>query len=173
MSQKKESQWRPSDRLAELLQVLSSLQTTIHTGEEEGYEYLEGNGVCIEADNPSGGEPLFVDLEDGFTVTLGEWEAFYEAEEEDWVLLLQELEKLLGNAMYTVVVYCRDSWICSMTIEAAEISAGTVRTQLKEFLHSADCDAFISLIREKGAGIRCAYWTKGKKNIRLRPGEFK
>ena len=89
------------------------------------------------------------------------------------MLLLQELEKLLGNAMYTVVVYCRDSWICSMTIEAAEISAGTVRTQLKEFLHSADCDAFISLIREKGAGIRCAYWTKGKKNIRLRPGEFK
>lgn len=173
MSQKKEADWRPSDRLAELLQNLRNLQTTIHTGEEEGYEYLEGGSVCIEADNPSGGDPLFIDLEDGFTVTLGEWEAYYEADEEDWKLLTEELNRLLQNEMYTVVVYCRDAWICSMTIEEAEISAGTVKKQLKEFLHSADCDSFISLIREKGAGVRCAFWTGGKKNVRLRPGELK
>ena len=173
MNQKKDAGWKTTDRLPELLQILGGLQTTIHTGEEEGYEYLEGDGVCIEADNPAGQEALFLDLEEGFTVTAGEWEAYYEADEEDWALLLDDLKKLLENKMYTAVVHCRDAWICSMTVEEEEINAGTVKRQLKEFLHSADCDAFISLIREKGAGVRCAFWTRGRKNIRLRPGELK
>lgn len=163
---------QPSEMLQVFLAELSGLQTTIHTPGEEDFEYLEGDGICIEADNPAGGEALYIDLGEDITLSYGDWQAFYEAEEDDCALALENLRDLLADRLYVVNVFCREDWICSMTMEDTAIRADAVKKEIREFLHTAECDEFIGLIREKGAGIRCQFWTKGKKNLKLRPGEL-
>ena len=172
MGNRNQHTFEPSEKLQEFLQELRALQTTIHTAGEEDYEYLEGDSVCIEAENPSGQDALFVDLGEDITLTYGDWQALYEADEEDYALALQNLRDLLANRLYVVNVFCREDWICSLTMEDSAIRTDAVIKEIREFLHTADCDEFIRLIQEKGAGVHCQFWSKGKKNIRIRPGEF-
>ena len=167
--------YQPPDKLQELLQEVNGLQTTLHTSDEAEYAYLDAgvfSGICIEVENPTGGDALYIDLAGDFTLSFGDWQASYEAAPEEYALMLADLRNLLADRLYIVNVYCKEEWICSLTMEGTDIRTDAVVKEVREFLHTADCDEFIRLIRDKGAGIRCCFWTKGKKNIRLRPGEF-
>ena len=172
MSKNETNKMNPPEKLPEILQELRGLQTTIHTAGEEDYDYLEGESVCVEAENPAGGEALYIDLGEDITLSFGDWQAFYEADEDEYGLALRNLRDLLADRLYVVNVYCREDWICSLTMEETQVRPDAVKKEVREFLHTADCDEFIRLIQEKGAGVHCMFWSKGKKNLRIRPGEF-
>lgn len=157
----------PADKIQELQQILKGPEITTHLNDEEGYEYLEKGHVCMEVQNPGAGDNLFLDVEDQFTLSFGEWDSQYAATEADFKLLCEDLNLLLNKKMYTVVVYVKDDWICSLTVREKEIRKNNLLDHIRDFLHSADCDAFIDLMQKEGASIRCTFWGEKTKKVHL------
>ena len=158
---------RPMDKLQELQHLVKGPEITTHLSDEEGYDYLEKGNVCIEVQNPGKGDNLFLDIEDQFTLSFGEWDSRYAATEEDYRLLCEDLEFLLDKKLYTVVVYVKEDWICSLTVRETEIRKNQLLDHVRDFLHSAGCDTFIDLMQKEGASIRCTFWGEKTRKIHL------
>ena len=165
---------RPAAMLGAVPDFLGGQKITTYTNEDEGYEYLKNGNFCVSVLNPKGDDDLYIDLEDGFTLTYGDWNAHYEATDRDFEHMRKDVEDFLANRMYLAAVYSGKDWICSFSIHENDVSKMHLFRQTKEFLHSADCDQFIELLKNKGGVIDCSFWdVKRSREIRVKPGDFR
>lgn len=170
----KESKLQPGSKLGEILKTLQDYNIATYTGEDEGYDYLDEGDYCITVLNPSGDADLYIDLEDGFTLTCGEWDAHYEPYPKDYRNMMEDIRRFLEGGMYLAVVSQGADWICSLSVNQKEPDKAFLLNQLREFLHSADCDVFIREIGKRGASVNCIFWNSEKcRTIRVRPGDLK
>ncbi len=165
---------KPESKLSSILDALQDYNLATYTGEDEGYDYLEKGYFCVSVINPSGADDLYIDMEDGgFTVTYGNWDAHYDAYQNDYRRMMNDIQKFLRNEMYLAVVSQGQDWICSLSIDSPEINRTFLIRQTREFLKSAGAAEFVQQIKKKGALIECSYWNeKRNKEVRLRPGEM-
>ncbi|MGN0363036.1 MAG: hypothetical protein ACI4ET_09375 [Bilifractor sp.] len=165
---------RPAAMLGEVIDILDGQKIATYTREDAGYEYLKNGNFCVAVLNPVGEDDLYIDLEDGFTLTYGDWNAHYEATERDFEHLRQDIIEFLSGRMYLASVYSGKEWLCSLTMHENDVSKAHLFKQTADFLHSADCDPFIQLLKNKGGMIDCRFWNvKRDREIRIRPGEFR
>ncbi len=161
----------PLEKQAEIMERLRGRDVIQYTSRDEGFEYLPENGICIGVLNPSGEQDLYIDLEEDFIVSCGEWDAHYAASRNDYQKMLEDIEQFLNGELYLAVVYVRKDWICSLSIAQKKIDRRFLLQRVKDFLHSAGGDLFIKEIREKGAEIRCMFWNeKRSQKITVKPG---
>ena len=165
---------RPAAMLGAVLDFLGGQKIATYTNEDEGYEYLKNGYFCVSVLNPKGSDDLYIDLEDGFTLTYGDWNAHYEATDRDFEHMREDVVDFLANRMYLAIAYSGKEWICSLTIHENDVSKARLLRQTKDFLHSADCDPFIQLLNHKGGEIDCNFWdVKRNREIRVNPGEIR
>ena len=169
----KQNHIKPAEKLDELLSFLDRQELITYTAEDEGFDYLEDGQVCIGVLNAAEGDDLFIDLQEDFTVAFGDWTAQYEPDEEGFAAMCREVKGILNGTVYIAVVYVREDWICSLSVDRKEIRRAELLARVRDFLHTADCDALIDRIQANGASIHCSWWMPGKeRKIRVRAGEF-
>jgi hypothetical protein len=169
----KESRIKPVSRFNEIMDMLKGYSTSIYTNEDDGYDYLDDGYFCIAVLNPAGEDDLYIDIEDGFTLTYGDWDAHYEPYPRQYQHMCEDIRKFLQGDSYLAVVNCGKDWICSLSIDEPKINKAALKDRIKDFLHSADCDVFIRQMNKAGCEINCNFWdVKKSKTFHLRPGEF-
>jgi hypothetical protein len=169
-----EEKIKAASGFGEIMGCLQGYSASIYTNEDDGYEYLEDGCICIAVLNPSGEDDLYIDIEDGYTLTCGDWDAYYEPYQGQLEQLCRDIRSFLQGAEYLAVVTCDGDWICSLSVGSAKIDRGGLIHQTKEFLCSAACDVFVSQMEQYGCEISCCFWdVKKNRTLRFRPGEFK
>lgn len=83
--------------------------------DEEEYNYLRGNDICITIPNKHGEYPLYIDLEDNgeFTLTYYMWHAHYIAEEWCYDKLRKDLTDILKNNKCAIIINSSKRWLYS------------------------------------------------------------
>jgi len=166
---------KPAEKFGEIMDFLDMYDTTVYTGSDEGYDYLENGEYCIEVNSPSDGDSLFIDIENsGFSIACGDYEGHYNATDHDFRHMLDDLEKFMDGRMYLAVVLCKEMWICSLTVDRPAVDRKYLIRQTADFLRSADAAAFVKQIHDSGADIDCLWWDPSKNStISVRPGEMR
>lgn len=153
----------------ELKALIENYETLTHTSKETDYDFLKKGQTCIEIRNPLGGENLYLELENGWTLDFNDWNAHYEPTDEGYNDLLKDLRAFLDGKMYVVTVWSGEEWICSFSVNQPRINEEVARKEAREFLHTAGLDEFVKYIRKNGAKLLCSSWTsKGNREIRIR-----
>ena len=159
----------PNDRIKSVCDLLKGESFEIYSNSDEEYDYLEDGDHCICVGNHTderGGSDLYLDLEqDGVTLTLGDWDAHYEATEADFRLMLRELSGLLHNRIFLAMIYQKKKWLCSFTVEEAE-DGPAGKEKLKrltlDFLNSADRADLAEAVKKGGCQAHCRYWDNSR-----------
>ena len=159
---KEKNQITTTDKLGEIKAQLKKFKSNIYTNADEGYDYLKNGFCCLEVKNPTGGDDLYIDLEKGFSLACGEWEGHYEATEDDYAKMMRYIDRFVKNELYLAVVYMSEEWICSFTVANSRVDKAPLVKQMKDFLHSADADEFIRMIKKEGAVITCTFWNRDR-----------
>lgn len=166
---------KPSEKFGEIMDFLDMYDTTVYTGSDEGYDYLENGEYCVEVSSPSDGDALFIDIEhSGFSIAYGDYEGHYRATAQDFKHMIDDLGKFMDGKMYLAVVLYKEMWICSLSVDQPKVDRRYLIHQTADFLRSADAEAFVKQIRDGGADIDCLWWDPSKNStVSVRPGEMK
>ena len=86
----------PKGMISELCETFPGVQTEIHYRDDDEYDYLVDDEVCVVFINPCG-ENVSVDLRGEFTLTCGGEEDVFFPDEEGFEELCEEIRELLGE----------------------------------------------------------------------------
>lgn len=108
----------PVDMKDEICKLLTDINVEyeIHdNNSDKGYGYLKDGDVCVTVINPTGNEPLYIDLTymEEFTLTYGEWHTHYEPEKWSYDKITDHIKSILNNTKCTINVYSEKEWIGS------------------------------------------------------------
>lgn len=121
--------FEPAEKLVEIRALLDELAVKyeVHFHDEGEYSYLGDGCVCVTAINPNVDRPLFIDLDDEFTVSFGRaWHTHYDPEGFD--SLKDELTRILKNEVGVAEFFTtgEQKWVLSSIASAEDIETGAV-----------------------------------------------
>ncbi|MBQ9383885.1 MAG: hypothetical protein IJT87_06575 [Ruminiclostridium sp.] len=161
------------EAVSDLTNLLSEkgLDYTVHTQNDEGYDYLDDEECrSINMVNKSGDE-LFIDLQGEFTIFFQEWHEHYYTEKWDYDKLKNDLLDLLSNKLFVFTVMCNNEWMCSVLVRDSQISKEEVKQKVRKYLNHPE---FRNKLKINGADICFKFWDdKLNKKIIFKPGEIK
>ena len=141
---------KAEEKKAELLELVSAYNPVVHTGEEDGWDWLfDDDEFAIEIKNPSGEadeQNLCIAFEDSvnneFTLYFAGWHKYFKMNEGEYADFLSLLKAILENKMYVLTAYDKDS----------------------------ESDAIVTELLPVGTEVKAAFWS-GKKSVGVHIGE--
>lgn len=109
-----QGEFETTEKQADLLTALSGQHVTVHTCEEADFDYMEEEDVAFVVKNPHSEEDLLVELGGGFSLFFGLWHGQYNATEEDYDRMKQDLFALLAGSAGVLSLYAEGHWQGSM-----------------------------------------------------------
>lgn len=124
-------EFEPAEKLGEIRVLLNELAVKyeIHYHDDGEYSYLEDGCVCVTVINQNADRPLFIDLDDEFTVSFGRaWHTHYDPDPEGFDALIEELTGLLKNEVGIAEFFTveEQKWVLSLDAAAEDIETGAV-----------------------------------------------
>lgn len=149
----------PADLLEELCRLFPEGSIEIHwAGEaDEEYHYLREGEICLTAKSP-GGEKLFLDLTDEFTLSFGAFHAHYAPDVSEYREMLADLRQILENKVCSGALYWfsggEKKWLGSTLVSRQELSR-PVKEVISFVLRQKE---FRQKLREHGGEARFSFW---------------
>ena len=119
-------EFNPLDKKSEICELLDNrkIKYELHTSndEDEEYEYLENNDLCITAINSYYDVKLYIDLEDEgeMTISFGEWHSHYYNDDESFNCFLDDLNGIFDNKKCTYIIKSTKRQLSSTLINNTE-----------------------------------------------------
>ena len=124
-SMKHESEFKPVDKLPELQFLLSETKFEFHRegDEDEEYQYLKKGDVCITVQNPYQSAPMFIDLNDEFTLTYGAYHDHYYPDLQGYEEMVSNMQGILKNEICLAALYygSEKRWLGSTGIAKSQL----------------------------------------------------
>ena len=114
----------------EIISILSSHDVVIHTNSDDGFDWLEDGCVSIIIDNR-----MYINLDGQITLGLGSWHTHYDAYRRDYNYFLNNLKGILDNEKCSMDIFCKDEWLYSNLIDAADITEDGLRERAWKVLN--------------------------------------
>lgn len=97
----------------ELLKMFAAYNPTVHTGEEDGWDWLfDDNEFAIEIINPKGKiqtDNICIAFEDSvdyeFTFYFSGWHHYYKMNESEYSIFLEQIKEILDNKICILAAY--------------------------------------------------------------------
>ena len=151
------------DYKEEILEKLRDYHPVVHTKEEDGYDWLDSNHCSIEIQNQNG-KSLFIDLEDEFTITYGDWHCHYMYEDrDDYEEVMEVLDDILHNRQCTLIIYSNGKWFGSGSSHHKENYTKEDAVQfINSFFPKKEYKEFFQDFQKYGVTIKICYWDEDK-----------
>ena len=102
--------FEPTEKQGDLLMLLSNQQVTVHTSEEPDFDYMENEDVAFVVKNPHGEEDLLIELCGEFSVFFEKWHGEYNATEDGYAQMKQDVQTILAGNAGALSLYTEDGW---------------------------------------------------------------
>ncbi len=121
----------PTEKLGEIRALLDKLEMKyeVHYHDEGEYCYLEDGCLCVTVINKNADRPLFIDLDDEFTISFGRaWHTHFDPDPEGFNTLKDKLTRILKNEEGIVEFFTAEEqkWLLSSIAAAEDIKTGAV-----------------------------------------------
>ena len=146
----------PWTRHADILRLFEGLEVIEHTNAEEQYKDLYEDELAVDVKNPYGGEDIWLEFTDEYTLGIGGWHTHYSAYEADYRMFKSDIRAILSGEMRLAVAFTSDNhWYGSMTLpeELKEERDGWTLLRAFNFVQE-----FINKFGEIGGYIKVVSW---------------
>ena len=99
---------RPWERKDDVLALFAGCEVVEHTNVDEGYSHLYDEEVAVDIVNPHGGEDIWMEFGDEYTLGIGGWHAHYDSYEGDYRMLKDDVRAILSGGMRFLVAFVND-----------------------------------------------------------------
>ncbi len=123
--------FEPIEKLGEIRALLdeADVKYEVHYHDDGEYSYLEDGCVCVTVIDPSADRPLYIDLDDEFTISFGRaWHTHYDPDPEGFGALKDDLTRILKNEVGVAEFFTagEQKWVLSSIASAEDIATGAV-----------------------------------------------
>lgn len=155
LAQRDNDEIEPCFKLFCLEAFLKDHEYTVHTNDNDGYDYLSDLSYCITLKNKDGDE-LNIDLEGDFTLTYGGWHTHYFATTEDFECLKEDISAILTNKVGTITFVVNGKWFGGSMTDHPITNKVQAIDKVKEMY--ANFNEFLEKIHNEGVVVCCQYW---------------
>lgn len=153
----KDSEMNPTARLQEICSILKDYEFEVHKAGEADYEYLKEDSVCITILNPYADRKLYIDLDSEFTLSFHAFHSHYDASQEEYEFMMEQLREILSNHMGVAGIYygAEKNWLGSTCISKEEMQ---IRSVKDIFYHVYKTKEFKRKLKEYGGEVQYRFW---------------
>lgn len=139
----------------DLLTALSGQHVTVHTSEENDFDYMEEGDVAFVVKNLHNDEDLLVEVCAEFSLFFGLWHGQYKPEEADYDRMKQDIAAILAGNAVVLSLYAGGKWLGSVLCREklpADADAAALLARPEVLPGMAD------KVRELGGRVELVYW---------------
>lgn len=163
----------PIEKKQEILDGLKGQYVDIKTYKDEGYDFLDGNSVCIIVNNSNSDRNLEIELENEgeFTLYFAGGHCHYYGDEEEFRELCMDIGNILSNSVcYAAIYYGADKkWLGGGFFDKAVVEAPYKKTFNFVLKHKE----FLEKMKRQGGIVRYMFWnSQYDRSIKIEPSSM-
>ena len=151
--------WDKLDEIRGLLDGMN-IKYEVHRHDDEEFNYLKDNEICIKIPNPYSDRTMFIDLQDEISLFFGpEWHEHYYLTQEYFGEFRDTFIGILKNEYCSAAVFIGEDlhWGGSMLADRKSVIEKSAEVVFADDTPS-DANDFKQSWEEKGAEVRFRFW---------------